>query len=146
MDSNLFTLVKFRSDIETLLQEIDILSDSLYRIGDRDFAHTVSNSVRRETAEYLQSANLNIEDRKQQLDALKKQLQNVIIVKITLAFEPNAAIAENISAALRKIFDASSVIDFAFDKSIVAGAVIEYQGKYFDGSLGKKLAEIDINL
>ena len=55
MDSNIYTFVKTKSDIDLLVREIDILIDSLYRTGEADFDHTLQTRVRQDTAAFLKS-------------------------------------------------------------------------------------------
>ncbi len=137
MDSNIFSLITTKSDIDTIMGEIDILSDSLFRTGEADFEHTLKSKIRLTTAKFFES-------RKEELDTIKSQLISARIVKLTLAFEAKTADAEKILAWLRKNIDPNCVLDLAHDKNLLGGAIIEFEGKYIDMSLRKQMEALGL--
>ncbi len=137
MDSNLYSLVTTKADIDTIIGEIDILSDSLFRTGEADFEHTLKTKIRLATAKFFA-------DKRDDLENLKTQLLSAKIVKLTLAFEAKTSDAENILAWLRKNIDPNCVLDLAYDKTILGGAVIEFEGKYMDMSLRKQMEALGL--
>lgn len=139
MDFKVFSLVKTRTDIDNMQQYIDILLDSLYRTGKSDYKHTLETILPLDTARMLDNLSSDKEILKGQLNDLKKTLHEARIIKLTLAFEPSIAVAEKISASLRKILNFDVVLDLIYDKNILGGVVIEYQGKYVDKSVKSKL-------
>lgn len=144
MDSNIFSIVTTRGDVEALLSDIDILIDSLYRTDEFDYDHAFKNKISAQTARFLANLSQVKDLRKQELENFQHQLQSAKFIKLTLVFEPTSAVAEKISGSVRKLFDPNLIVDFAIDRSIVGGAIIEYQGKYFDSSLAKKLQNISL--
>lgn len=81
------------------------------------------------------------EDDKQSdfLYALIDFLKKVPQVKMTLAFEPSISFVDRLNLAITKAAGKKIILDIKVDPRIVAGALFEYQGKYFDGSMQKPI-------
>ena len=58
-----------------------------------------------------------------------------------IAFEPTEEIVEKISVYVRSNFSDGCLIEINHMPEILAGAVIIYEGKYFDLSIGKIFKE-----
>lgn len=142
MDSSLFQVVRTKSDYETLLSEIDILQDSLYRTGETSYDNVLISKIRSTSASLFQTTAASKDIRKQLLLNIKKNLLLSKFVRLTLAFEPSNQSLETILAWIRKNVDEMAVLDISTEQNIIGGAIIEYQGKYMDMSLRKKLENL----
>lgn len=139
MDFDLTNLVKTTSDLDALNREIDILIDSLYRTGERSYEQVITKSIRKETAKVLETIGSKREERKENLEQLRQKLQQVKKITLTVAFEPTSRVVEEVVTWCRRNIADDVVVEFRHDQSILAGVVIEWNGKYMDVSLADKL-------
>lgn len=145
MDFDLLKYVRTVSDAELLNNEIDILIDSLYRTGERSFDKTINKSVRKEIAKALETIGPSKSGRKADLQRIKEDLKKLNVLRLTLAFEPSQLVIEKTIKWLRENVSGDIVVNILYDPAIVGGAIIEYQGKYIDMSLKKKLDNADFS-
>jgi len=141
MDSRVFQLVKTQVDVTALINEIDILVDSLYRTGEDSYAKVLHTKIGVESAKLFSEAHDDKETRKQSLLQLKSDLTNLVPLRLTLAFYPTPESVDKIVTWARTNIDKAVIMDYVVDSTILGGAIIEYQGKYADLSLRKKLDE-----
>lgn len=74
------------------------------------------------------------------LQLLEKQLVNVETVTLTLAFNPTQSLLKSVCEWLRtKYQDQTLIIRTKQDENLVAGCILEYQGKHYDLSVANKL-------
>ncbi len=78
------------------------------------------------------------------LEMLKEHLFSLPKVKMQLAFSPDADSLARISQWLEKEFKYRVILDITVNPGLMAGAIIEYQGKRANFSLSKKMKEIKI--
>ncbi len=76
------------------------------------------------------------------LESLKKELSQVPILKIQLAFSPSLETVEKISRFLKKEVGRKIILDILVNPEIVGGAILEYQGKYLNFSLAKEIEKL----
>ena len=72
---------------------------------------------------------------------VKKYLDGLETVILTVAFEPNAAMLSKIADQLAGDLSRGVVIDLRVDKKIIGGAVIEFAGRRADYTVRKILNE-----
>jgi len=65
-----------------------------------------------------------------------------LLIKLEIAFEPSEDFLLNIKKWLKENVQQETVLQIKTNPNIVAGLIIEYQGKYLDLSLAKKIDEI----
>ncbi len=68
-----------------------------------------------------------------------KYLQEINTVSVTLAFKPDDEFIQGLYHFLKMSFNFTFCLDMHYDKDIGAGLILEYQGKYLDLSLRKKV-------
>jgi F0F1-type ATP synthase delta subunit len=73
------------------------------------------------------------------LNLIKEKVQSFKFLKLTLAINPSEELVETISYWITKNIGQMVLIDLNFDKSIIAGGLIEFEGKYKDFSIKSKL-------
>ncbi len=78
------------------------------------------------------------------LEELKKYLLGMSFLKLQTAFEPSGKFLEKISRWLEKELEQKIILDISVNPKITAGAIIEYQGKYLNLSLGKEIDELTL--
>lgn len=143
-----------RSSITTLDQleqisfEIDALLDSLYKTWKGSFEKSL-DSISPETSQAIKATIKenkisldNIGQLKELLTGLKEQIHKLKPIEITLAFSPPEAIIKNIFDWVIKNLGFGLILDIKIDKTILGGAIINFNGKYKDYSLKKRMDEI----
>jgi len=150
MYSNILSEIKTKEEANTLSEEIDLLRSSLYEGNDQSksggnaesFSQTLSSNIRKNISkaisEDLKQSTVSLE---QFLDDLQKTIENLPVLTLTLAFEPTGETAIKITNWTSNNLGDKVIIDFDFDKRIVGGAIISYQGQYRDFSLKKAITK-----
>lgn len=71
---------------------------------------------------------------------IEEELKNLPRMKIKISFSPSKDFISRLKKKIKDLLNNREVIlDISVDHQIVGGAIIEYQGKYFDDSLSKKI-------
>lgn len=94
--------------------------------------------VQTQLNELFKGQNFN-EDQKSSLEQALHDLSDIETVKLTIAFEPQRQFLEHLHAQLSQIIKTRFVIDYAVNSKILGGMIIEYEGKYKDFSVRKKV-------
>ncbi len=91
---------------------------------------------------YIEEAGLEPEGdgaQKQFLEQIVTELKAVPLVKITLAFEPDDSFTSKLNETISAQAGQKVILDISVNHHIVAGAVVEYLGRYKDYSLEPKV-------
>ena len=132
--TNLYT----KEDIDIFDAEIDELLEGLYESGSESFDSVLEEKVRMRIAEQLKDMIQRLEVPKEEfLKNLKKEIEKIKILKVTVAFEPTYAATVRISQWVKQNISNHTVIQIIYDKDIIGGVVVEYEGNYHDYSLKK---------
>lgn len=75
---------------------------------------------------------------KQYIEEIIKYLLGLPIVKVTTAFEPNDTFSTRLNEVISNLAGKKIVLDITVNHHIVAGIILEYQGKYADYSYEDK--------
>ncbi len=75
------------------------------------------------------------------LKELLKKLEEVPVMKLTVAVDLPPTSIERMSRMVKQRLGPEVVLDIDVDRALVGGAVVEFKGKYHDGSLKKRLQE-----
>ncbi len=73
------------------------------------------------------------------ISGLEKQLQGIKILKLTLCFNPDRKMLREILIKMQQVLADTFILDIDIDKKILGGSVIEFEGKYYDRSLQRKI-------
>jgi F0F1-type ATP synthase delta subunit len=125
-----------KDDLDTLYYEIDELLEGLYESGEESFDRVLEDVVRVKIADQLK--NLLQETKMSKSDILKKlrgELDNIELLRLSLAYEPSRKSVRNISRWVKANISNYVVIDTHYSKQVMAGCVVEYKGNYIDYSL-----------
>lgn len=132
--TNLYT----KEDVDIFDSEIDELLEGLYESGSESFDSVLAEKVRVRIAEQLKDLIQRSEVPKEEfLKDLKKDIEKIKVLKITVAFEPTYAATKRISQWVKQNISNNTVIQTIYDKEIIGGVVVEYEGNYHDYSLKK---------
>lgn len=131
------------TDKQKLLEEIEVLENTKFeteetteKVLNEQVRVWVADEIRREHKE----EGVKLEE---YLAGLKKKLEELELIKITLAYEPSRQDLGEIYFWLKKNSKRSLIIDLGFDERILGGAIVELNGEYRDYSL-LKLTETEI--
>lgn len=148
--SDILRHVKTVDQARGLSSEIDVLLDSLFKTDNKAFEKAL-NSISAIDAEVLKSAfgglknNIspnNLSTIKEYLTQLKEEIQKLKILKLSLAFDPSEDTIGNLFTWVWENLGERHILDIQKDQTILGGAIIEFEGKYKDLSLKKKLDEV----
>lgn len=137
--------LKTKEEAREFLDEIDLLIDSLFNIKSASFSNILDKSVSTGTAENLKKIFLKMGNNKGEirdfLTNLKEKIDNLKVIKLTIAFEPSNDVIQNIHSWTKSNFGPETILEFIEDKTIMGGAIIDYDGFYKDYSLRKTIKE-----
>ncbi len=141
MYSDIFDSIKTKHQLDLLLEEIEVLKNSIYETKAETFEDVLSKEVRDYIADFMRrDLKRDSEITKQEYIAgLEKALAKIKIIKLTTAIEPTDHFVETLSDWVAKNIGAGIVIDFKVNTQVVGGAMISYGGKYHDFTLAKTL-------
>ncbi len=148
--SDLLSHIKTVDQARELTSEIDVLLDSLFKTENNAFDKAL-NSVSVVTSQMLKSAlgglkdNINLGDKtkiQEYLIGIKEEIQKFKTLKLSLAFEPSEHTIDNLFAWVIQNLGSYVILDIDVDKKILGGAIIEYEGRYEDLSLKKRVEEV----
>lgn len=142
-------LVRTRSEANLLLEEIDILTKSLYKIGSGNLDAALESSIRAKTANAIKLF-LGTEGHEEVFNRLRERVNNLEYINLTLGFEPTLETLGRISNWVRQNIKDDIALDLSIDKSILGGAKIEYKGRIFNSTLLSRVDEYfktnDVNI
>jgi F0F1-type ATP synthase delta subunit len=128
--SEIIKLIKTRDDFNAMNKELQSIEETLYEPKvNVEFSPLILELLKSNSKEII-------------LAEIKKRLSSIKFVNLTLSFAPSQDMIERISNWLGKSVPQNIALDIKIDPEIVGGAVIEFDGKYFDYSLKNKLDNI----
>ncbi len=150
--SDILSSIKTTEHAQELIFEIDILLSTLFRAQNQGFEQAL-RLIRVNTANYLRESlmlseveALNDRDNINNfLIKLKEKLQAQKILKISLSFEASENSIDNLFNWVLKNLGSGIILNINTDKSIIGGTIIEFEGRYKDLTLKKKLEEVFAN-
>lgn len=134
-----------KAQLEATKDDLRTVSAMAFKLSPASFASQIKDKVAPNLFMYIQSLETSGRLPKPAtlgrfLGDLEKYLSGIETVSLTLAFAPSAEFQKEIVLWLEKNLGRKVIVDFLEDEAIVAGAVIEYRGKFKDYS---KAAEIN---
>lgn len=127
-----------KEDLIYLLDDINQAQEAIYQEDKKITGKQLRDFLKEQEFEKLDSR----ERQEEFLTELKENLQNIPQVKITVAFAPSDGFLKETSQWLEDEIGEKVIIDLTVNHKIVAGAVIEYQGRYLNLALNKKIEQI----
>jgi len=137
--SQLLQSIKTVEDRNRLYFEIGLVSDAIYKGGELE--KVLDSKISKTFAEYVGSERSQ-EILSRKLSELKKSLDELVVVKLTLAFEPSTSTIDKILAFLRQNFGEQTILELRFESKILGGVIFEFKGLYKDYTLKSRLEEV----
>lgn len=135
-----------KSEADQLSSALDLMVDSLYNVKKNRMESVLKKSVPSEMNESFKKIFLDFGNDKEKirsfLTQLKTALQNLKVLKLTLAIEPSKDSIEKINNWVQLNIGSGIILDLYEDSKIMGGAIIEMEGIYKDYSLRKRLDEM----
>lgn len=131
-------LARSKTEAIYLMDEIDKLERSLYKIGEGDFKSTLEKEVRAKTAYVIEQA-IGDGNHEVFLKSLREKVCGLTYLGLTIAFEPNLEIVGKIYTWVNQNVGEGISLDISINKSILGGAIIEYKGKIMNLTLLPKI-------
>jgi len=138
---------KTTDDLVDFREEMDKLVQSLFHTEIYKFEETLNQFVRvrvaTEIRRILKEDQINAKEHiKAFLEDLYKTITTLPILKLQLSFEPSEMVISDISHWARNNLERGILLDLTLERTLLGGAVIVYNGKFYDYSVRKKLKEI----
>ncbi|HBC72539.1 MAG: hypothetical protein UX91_C0003G0088 [Candidatus Amesbacteria bacterium GW2011_GWB1_47_19] len=149
MLSDLERLVITEEDRENLLERVGWLEEALYKQGDTGFDMVMKNKIETPLAEIITQ---EINSRKiiaviEKINLLLREIKYILmkykVMRLTIATELPLSIIEDIHRYVYDNVGSGIIFKIDINKDLIAGAVIEYEGKFGDFSKRQKFEKID---
>ncbi len=137
-----------KEDLIFFLEEINLVEGIVFKNVEAPLSERVKGKVRegfKDEIKKLEKEGIVSASPNQQFsffDELKKYLQKIPLVKLEVSFEPS----ENFLLRIKKWFKEENhqevILDLIVNPKVVGGVIIEYQGRYRNFSLAKKIDEL----
>jgi hypothetical protein len=136
-----------KEELIFFLEEINILEGFIFK----DVGVPLSEKVKGKLSEEFGSFLEKLEREKilpsssnQQFsffEELKENLKNIPQVRLEIAFQPSKEFLLKMREYLKELTGQDLVLDIILNPEVMAGAIIEYQGRCFDFSLAKEMGK-----
>lgn len=143
--SSILDLIKTKSDLDKLLAGVRMIKDSLYKVGSYEQAlnKEIDAEIDAKVVAMIQKATEGKDIRNFLLE-LEKRLENFKFLKLTICFEPTPEQLANIMEWVNKNLAQGILLEINYDSSLVGGAIVEFEGKYGDFTIKRKLEEMNV--
>jgi len=144
---DLITSLKTTREVDDLSSEIDTIASAFFRSEEVSLEKaliSISEDLAKKITEIFEKFNLDMTDKelvRDFLDTLKNLIKKFKVIKLTLAFDPTRKTIENIHESVSENIGIGYILDVEIDESVLAGAVVMFNGKYKDFTLRKNLEE-----
>lgn len=107
-----------------------------------DVVQMLGDKIDRDTREGLIADQAESkQDWQSYLDGLINYLTRLPVLTLTLAIKPSDDLLARINQELSKVTGGQSLIDIKYESGVLGGAKMEFNGKYLDLSLDKRMSE-----
>ena len=138
--ARLFDRVTSASDVLQLRQELEVLQKALYQVKTDAWENALSSQVRTwVAAEISASVTNDTQSKEQVLQDLLKQLEAIKTLRLTIAFEPSDIMLTKVREWVKAELGSMVVLEIEYQPSLIGGAIITWNGKYFNASVRQAL-------
>ncbi len=148
---DLITSLKTTQEVASFVSEIDALQLTFFKsekISMQKALNSISTDFAKKIMQFFSKNDLDINDKDAVADffkTLKGLMKKFKVIKLTLAFDPTRKTIENIHNFVSENIGIGYVLDIEVLESVLAGAVVIFNGKYKDFTLRKSLGEAFAN-
>ena len=143
--------ISTKEDLVFFLEEISLIEKLIFKKIDLALSEKAKQIVSEKFLKKIQDLeeknliNKNPETIQNFFNNLKKSLLALDQIKIIISFKPRKAFINKIKSWLENELKQDLIIDFIYNPEIVAGAIIEFQGKQFNSSLIQKIKQLNLD-
>lgn len=142
MYSEILSNIHTTTDVQMLREEVERLTVSFYKTKDGTFEEVLEKNVRGWVSSELKNLfAAEGAERPEVLKSLMEELNGLTPLKLTLGFEPSQSAIGKIYDWLKQNVGENVVLDIGHNPTILAGAIVDFRGKYGDFSLRKRLVK-----
>ncbi|HUD44562.1 MAG TPA: F0F1 ATP synthase subunit delta [Patescibacteria group bacterium] len=152
MDASLFTpfLTQLRTTAEAnnVVEQIDEITNMFYKDNQIPISKLLSDrfpSDLSSTLEIILKNNNLTEGNPTVLKTFFERLQTAVrscdVLSLTLAHNPTQTLLNNLSTYAKQTFGNKTILEINLDPTLIAGAIVTFQGNYLDASIKRKLEE-----
>ena len=140
--------VHTREELSVLLDQIDEAARFVYKGGDIVFSEKIKGVASEEFRGVIASLEgagkfpVGDEEQSEFFKDLKKYLEVLPVVRLTIAFSPSQDFITGLSEWLKKEAGKRIILEILVKEDLVGGLIVEYGGEYRDYSLARKLDEL----
>jgi F0F1-type ATP synthase delta subunit len=145
---DLITSLKTTQEVADFICEIDALIFTLLRSEEMTIGKAL-DSISIDSAKKINQVftknGLNIDDKDavvRFLETLKELLRKFKVIKIILAIDPTRKIITDMHNFVKDTIGVGYILDIEISEDILGGAIIMFNGKYYDFSLKKDIEDI----
>lgn len=137
-----------KEDLIILLEEINLTENFIFKDVSTPLSEKLKGKTRhgfRDLVEKLEKESSFFRSPNQQFSFfqnLKKNLKKIPQLKLELVFEPSIEFLLKIKQWFKEKNKQEVILDLSVNPEIVGGTIIEYQGRYRNFSLAKKIDEL----
>lgn len=142
MYNEILSKIRTGMDAWRLEQEVDLLLKNFYSSDPKKFDLTLDKNIRSWVSTELKSAfSQGGIDKDKYLEGLKTEIHELKKLKLTLAYEPTQSSLEHIHDWVKANVGTGVILEITINPTLVAGAIVAYEGEYRDLSLRKRFAQ-----
>jgi len=139
---DIYTEIYLKEDADLLSEELDRLLEAMYSGQVKDFENILYENVRISVADKIKELVGDKEvDKEELLRGVKDNINKLKLLRITISFEPTRGSLTRIAKWAKQNISKYIIIDYSYDKDIVGGVVVEFEGGYKDYSIKKNFDE-----
>lgn len=141
MDLDLTPFIKTKADATDFSARIAAISAQVYAVGftlEQALLDEFGIQKKDKFMKLLRDNNINIEkdaELKEFLTKLQSTAQSLPVLTLTIAFEPKAKTLQALSEWFVMNIKKHMLFEITVDPKLIAGATINYKGKYMDASI-----------
>lgn len=139
-----------KEDLIFFLEEINLLRKFIFQNTETPLSEKVRGKLSEDFREYLQKIEregLISQSPNQQLsffEELKKYFRELPQIKLEIAFLPSKEFLLRMRDWLKTTIGKEIILDIVLNPGVVGGAIIEYQGSYFNSSVAKEIDKLQM--
>ncbi|MFV1916995.1 MAG: F0F1 ATP synthase subunit delta [Patescibacteria group bacterium] len=133
--------VRTTQEVTRLEEEVDLLLASVYKVDKGTFEEVLDRQVRVWIAQAIKEKMAKEGIGKEEfLRDLKEKIGKIKVLRVTLAFELTEASLDRLHNWVAANVEGSTVFEISYNPTLLAGAIVTYEGRYKDYSLRKKFS------
>jgi F0F1-type ATP synthase delta subunit len=144
--SEIYYLIHTTADLEYILMELESVEAEIYK--NSVLSEFMGSQIRQSTAEVLLkyiSGKTN-EEIIEILKILRERLNEITVIKLTIAFEPNRDFVMRLKKWFLVNYGEEVLLEINYANNLLAGVIVEHKGKYVNMSLSKHIEKTLSNI